>query len=98
MNLKSLIAEKVKEVRDVSSMPGRDVGEDSRLFGPDGELDSMGLVYLVVALEEHVLDEYGVSISLADERAMSRNQSPFRTVAALADYMEELLCAEGINV
>ena len=71
---------------------------DLNLFGSEGLLDSMGLVNLVVELEERLQDEYDVAITLADERAMSRSQSPFRTVRNFVEYIEELLRKEGVNV
>lgn len=61
------------------------------LFGPGGELDSLGLVNLIVLLEEKISDEFGVEIVLTDERAMSEKHSPFRTVQALGDYVLRLL-------
>lgn len=65
------------------------VGPDTALFGPDGLLDSIALVSLVVAVEEAVEDAHGVSVTLADQRALSRSKSPFRTVGALAAYCRE---------
>ena len=64
---------------------------DTRLFGREGLLDSMGLVTLVVAVEQAIEDEYGVSVSLADDRALSQRTSPYRTVGSLADYAARLL-------
>jgi len=61
------------------------------LFGRDGILDSMGLVTLVVAVEQAIEDAYGVSVSLADDRALSQRNSPYRTIGALADYAARLL-------
>ena len=61
------------------------------LFGEDGKLDSLGLINLVVAVEQNIEDEFDVTITLADERAMSQETSPFRTVGSLADYIEMLL-------
>ena len=61
------------------------------LFGESGRLDSLGLVNLIVAAEQRLEDLYGLSLTLADERAMSQRNSPFRTVAALADYISEIL-------
>jgi len=61
------------------------------LFGPGGELDSLGLVNLIVLLEEKISDEFGVEIVLTDQRAMSQQHSPFRTVQVLADYVVRLL-------
>lgn len=63
------------------------------LMGESGSLDSFGLVNLIVAVEQRIDDAYGVSLTLADERAMSRSRSPFRTVATLRDYVASLLKA-----
>lgn len=65
--------------------------EATILYGQVGALDSLALVNLIVAAEEHIEEEFGVSIVLADERAMSQRNSPFRTVGALADYASMLL-------
>jgi acyl carrier protein len=64
---------------------------DSKLFGGDGPLDSMALVNLVVDLEELIEDEFGKTITLADEKAMSRRTSPFSRVQNLIDYIQEQL-------
>ena len=48
-------------------------------------LDSMGLVTLVVGVEQAIEDELGVSVSLADARALSQRNSPYRTVGSLAN-------------
>jgi acyl carrier protein len=63
-----------------------DLNEDTRLIGPDAVVTSLGLVSLIVGLEQALDDEFGVSIILADERAMSLRHSPFRTVGTLATY------------
>ncbi|MCD6068739.1 MAG: acyl carrier protein [Bacteroidetes bacterium] len=65
--------------------------EDTVIFGKDSNIDSLGLVNLIVSLEQAVNDEFNTEISLADERAMSQENSPFSTVSTLADYIEELL-------
>ena len=62
---------------------------DSKLFGAGGPLDSMALVNLVLELEEFVEDEYGKTITLADEKAMSRRTSPFSRVSYLINYINE---------
>tara|TARA_B100000315_G_C14485837_1_gene545158 strand:- start:129 stop:437 length:309 start_codon:yes stop_codon:yes gene_type:complete len=61
------------------------------LFGKDGKLDSLGLVNLLVIIEQNIEDELQVIITLADERAISQRNSPFRTVETLANYIEILL-------
>jgi acyl carrier protein len=64
---------------------------DTTLFGPDGTLDSMGLVNLIVTVEQRIDDVFDVPISVSDERAMSQRNSPFRTVGTLVDYVSMLL-------
>lgn len=64
---------------------------DAPLFGPGSPLDSIGLVTFLVELEARIEEQLGISITIADEKAMSRERSPFRTLGALADYVEELI-------
>lgn len=68
-----------------------EVSPDMVLFGKEGRLDSLGLVSLIVAVEQRIEDEYGVAITLADDRAVSASSSPFGTAASLADYACKLL-------
>lgn len=64
---------------------------DTVLFGHGGKLDSLGLVNLIVAIEQEIEASFGTTITLADEKAMSQNNSPFRTVESLVDYISLLL-------
>lgn len=64
---------------------------DTVLFGQSGRLDSLGLVNLIVTTEQRIEEEFGVPITLANERAMSQNNSPFKTIGTLADYTALLL-------
>ncbi len=57
------------------------------LFGRGGKLDSMGLVNMIVLVEEKINTKFDVNITLADERAVSQEKSPFRSVQSLADYL-----------
>ena len=69
------------------------VSESTELFGSDGHLDSMGLVGLIMDIEESMQDE-GFGISLSDDRAMSQKHSPFKNVTSLTNYIELLLAGE----
>lgn len=62
-------------------------GEAAPLYGRDGVLDSMGLVALVVAVEQIVEERTGVAVILADDKAMSQSSNPFRAVGVFADYL-----------
>jgi acyl carrier protein len=91
-DLVALIVDALREQCDGhGSSIAQDVGRETPLLGRDGILDSLGLVTLVVGLEQTIEDTYGVSVSLADERALSAGKSPFRTIGALADYARPLI-------
>ena len=64
---------------------------NTRLFGSDSELDSILLVNLIVAVEENIEELSGKYIPIADERAFSLEESPFKTIETLVKYLEVLL-------
>jgi hypothetical protein len=68
--------------------------DQSILFGPEGQLESLELVGLILSVERKIAQQFGVAVTLADERAMSERNSPFRTVERLADYVT-MLSREG---
>lgn len=61
------------------------------LFGPDATLDSLSLVSVIVDVETALTLAYEREVSLTDDRAMTREVSPFTDVSALVDYILELL-------
>lgn len=71
------------------------VGDETRLYGPDGTLTSIKLVMLIADIEEKIASTLGRNIILADEKAMSQKTSPFLTIGALTSYIEKLLAEEG---
>ena len=78
-------------IDDHNSVAATPVGKagDTVLYGAGGALDSIALVNLIIALEQHVLDRTGIALALADDRAFSQARSPFRTVASLVEYVGE---------
>jgi acyl carrier protein len=64
---------------------------DTILYGQSGSLDSLGLVHLIVAIEQNLEEAFAKTIILADEKAMSQQRSPFRTIGTLGDYVAQLL-------
>jgi acyl carrier protein len=69
------------------------VTEETSLFGDEDGIDSLSLVVLIANLEQAVEETFGVPVELADEKAMSRHRSPYRTVGALTDFILEQLVA-----
>lgn len=64
--------------------------EDTELVG-SMTLDSLSFVDFIVALEGKIAERFDVSITIADERAMSERNSPFRNIESLVDYLVKLL-------
>ncbi len=64
------------------------------LFGRGSPLDSLGLVALLIDIEE-ALAGRGTFVTLTSERAMSRSRNPFRTVSSLATYISGLVDGGG---
>ena len=90
--IEKLIVEAVLELnKDIKKSELHSPNKETKLYGGNATLDSLSLVGLIVDVEERISDELDMDIVLADERAMSRTSSPFRTVETLANYIEALI-------
>jgi acyl carrier protein len=63
---------------------------ETALYGNGSNLDSLKLVRLIVAVEQSLEADLGVRITLASEKAFSTNNSPFRTIDSLIDFIATL--------
>ena len=93
--LMTLIVTSVKEFTQLSDSTQKQdfesLNEETRLFGGSGLLDSLGLVSVLMDIEQQLNDRLNLSITIADERAMSQERSPFRTIGSLTDYVLVLI-------
>jgi acyl carrier protein len=84
---------------EINSLPSRKEPlkklEDTVLFGGSDGLDSLDLVNLIIGVEEEIGDTFETEIALADESAMSEENSPYKTVQTLTDYIITLLEADS---
>ena len=64
--------------------------EDTKLSGSGGGLDSLGMVNLIVALEQKLSSWLGHDVGLIDDRAMQQDSSPFRTIGTLAEFIKNI--------
>jgi acyl carrier protein len=64
---------------------------ETPLFSKESGLDSLGLVGILVEVEQLVDEKYDKQITVANEKAMSSARSPFRSVESLCDHVMELL-------
>lgn len=83
-----IVLESLREVFAQEGNPPPDgLGEETVLVGNDAVLDSLGVVQLIVEVEQRVEQLHGISVTLANDKAMSQRNSPFRTVGVLADHV-----------
>lgn len=92
MDVLKVIYEAIDELNlDLDADEQIEKSESTSIFGSDSKLDSMGLVNLITIIEEKIEEETGDFISIADERAMSLESSPFKTIETLKNYISKLL-------
>lgn len=63
----------------------------TKIYGENGNLDSLALVSFIADVEELIEQEFNQNIILANEKAMSLRNSPFRDVSSLTQYIQSLL-------
>ena len=80
-------------MRDLHVAIGEQVSTELKttIYGQNSNLDSLGLVSLILNLEQHIEDSFNQPISLADEKAMSQKHNPFENIDRLADYILKLI-------
>lgn len=92
MNTIKLIFDSIDELNtDLDEKARITKSEDTHLFGSGDSLDSLALINLITIIEQKIEEETGHYISLADEKAMSLDESPFKTVTTLKEYINTLL-------
>lgn len=86
-----VVALVIASLRDVLAMTDgpapAELDEGAFLIGRGAVLDSLGLVNLILEVEQRLEAEHDLTLVLADERAMSQKHSPFRSVGSLTDYI-----------
>lgn len=60
---------------------------ETPLYGAHSTLDSLDLVALLVEVESRLAERFGLEQALSDDRALSQQRSPFRTIGTLTDYI-----------
>lgn len=92
MEILKIIYESIDELNsDLDTEYRIQKNEDSVIFGMNSTIDSIGLVNFITIVEQKIEDETGKYITIANEQAMSMENSPFKTVGLLRKYIETLL-------
>jgi acyl carrier protein len=77
----------LKDAVDQNGGDASGITEETVIVGPEAVIDSIGVVSLIVDIEQKLEMDYQVSVTLANDRAMSQRSSPFRTATVLADHI-----------
>jgi len=67
-----------------------DPSPHAALLAPEGKLDSLGLVNLILLVEERMANRLSTEISLTDDRTLAQPQIVFRDIASLAQHIQLL--------
>lgn len=80
-----IVIDNVKEVLSDNDEPVGHVTPETIIFGSDGVLDSLGLVSLVVKLEEIIAETFGQDVQIVDEDVLFNSENnPMKTPTSLA--------------
>lgn len=79
---------------DRDGRPPLEKAPETEIHGSANGLDSLGLINFVVAVEEGVERDFGTALVLSDDRSLSQEPSPFKSVATLTEYIELLLAEQ----
>lgn len=90
-----VVRESIDELNLSLEHPIQFSGDDARLYGKDGSLDSLSLVSLIVLIEEKLSEKECIDLILANEKAFSQKNSPFQSYKSLVSYVSELAFAEA---
>tara|TARA_Y100000591_G_C21777109_1_gene668946 strand:+ start:362 stop:634 length:273 start_codon:yes stop_codon:yes gene_type:complete len=85
--IKKLIIQSLKE--NFPENYEEKLGDDTPIFGGKSSIDSLGLVTFLITLEQKIEDNLGKKITIADEKAISMKNSPFRDVNTLKNFISE---------
>ena len=88
----------ILDMEENNELPVDSLNESTSLLGRRSVIDSMGLVTLLVNIEQKITEDHRITITIADERAMSQEKSPFLTVQSLSDYTWLLIEDQRRNV
>ena len=92
--IKEIIKKAVEELNEqLEENKKIEYADDLKLMGKGAVLNSMDFVALITIIEELIGDEFDKDIYIVSDKAFSRENSPFRTMETLTNYVEELLKA-----
>lgn len=90
--IRNIIIQALKNLADELENPQlQNPDHQTKIYGAEGNLDSLALVSFITDVEEMIDHEFSTNVTLADEKAMSSRNSPFKDVDTLTQYIQNLL-------
>lgn len=91
-----LVHDVIQEMRESGALEvDGEIANTTPLYGETGILDSMGLVSVILTLEQEIEMRFDVQVALADEKALSQKRSPYRTIESIVEYALAEMGDEG---
>jgi acyl carrier protein len=85
-----LVFNAISEINEQLPREGHLVSKlETILIGPASPLDSLGLVNLIVTVEQDAEIKWGVALMLFDAMSAGVGETPFNTVGTLVDYINQ---------
>lgn len=69
--------------------------EATLLSGAGAQLDSLGLVNLIVGVEQRIQDEFNVTVDLTDELTLSAEQPYLSSIGSMISYLSSMIEGNG---
>lgn len=87
--VENVVVEVVRDICNERGIESLTLDCDTILIGSEALVDSVGLVTIVMEIEERLSEDFAVEVSLTSDKAMSRERSPLRTIGSIRDYVVE---------
>lgn len=87
--VENVVVEVVRDICNERGIESPTLDCDTILIGSEALVDSVGLVTIVMEIEERLSEDFAVEVSLTSDKAMSRERSPLRTIGSIRDYVVE---------
>ena len=67
---------------------------DSDLVGGESPLDSLGVITLLMELENNIEDSFGIELTLVNDDVLSNEKNPLSNVNTLKIHLEKIINAK----
>jgi hypothetical protein len=83
----------IEALNDVIPLLSEEVSyrDDLVLWGDGGLFDSFGLVNFISSAETLISEKLDKDVTIVSEKAFSQNNSPFKTMESLGNFIDALL-------